>query len=277
MPNFAYFCIMIFYFSATGNTKWAARKLANATNEQLVSIPEVIDTNCHFSLGSDERLGFMFPIHGWRVPLIVRKFIQKLTLDTDGDEHKSIFSYAVCTAGDDIGLAIEDYLIKDIQQNMNLNRVGITGIDSAYSLIMPESYVGLPFMDVDTKENEIKKKTASSERLNVICEEVFDKKKGVFRLDHGGIPWMKSKIIGGFFTKHLITDKAFRVDSDRCVKCGICANVCPTKNINGGKGQEPVWNHTGNCLACFNCYHHCPHHAIEYGNRTKHKGQYFYK
>ena len=33
------------------------------------------------------------------------------------------------------------------------------------SLIMPESYVGLPGMDVDTKEKELKKKELASKQL----------------------------------------------------------------------------------------------------------------
>ncbi|MCI7256823.1 MAG: ferredoxin, partial [Prevotella sp.] len=27
---------------------------------------------------------------------------------------------------------------------------------------------------------------------------------------------------------------------------------------------------------CLSCYHHCPHHAINYGNITKKRGQYFF-
>lgn len=266
---------MIFYFSATGNTRWAASKLATATREQLVNIADVINSNCRFTLNKDERLGFVFPVHGWRVPVLVRKFISELTIDS-AEGHRP-FTFAVCTAGDDIGLTIDEYLNDTISSNLSLKAMGITAVHSAYSLIMPESYVGLPGMDVDTKDNEIRKKTESDERLQVICEEIFDRKQGVYRLDRGSWPKIKSHLIGGFFEKFLITDRPFHVDSARCVKCGICAHVCPVDDITGGKGLEPEWNHNGDCLTCFNCYHHCPHHAIEYGNRTRKKGQYYYK
>lgn len=36
---------MIFYFSATGNTRWAARKVAQITGEKLYSIPDVVKDN----------------------------------------------------------------------------------------------------------------------------------------------------------------------------------------------------------------------------------------
>ena len=72
---------MIFYFSGTGNTKWAASKLAAATHDSLISIAPYMraDDTKHdmaepFTLQEDERLGFVFPVHGWRVPRLERVY-----------------------------------------------------------------------------------------------------------------------------------------------------------------------------------------------------------
>ena len=185
---------MIFYFSGTGNTKWAASKLASATHEDLISIAPYMraDDSSHtlaepFILKENERLGFVFPVHGWRVPKLVREFIGKMKVqreepDAAGSQTLSDisgnsasadasgisasaensagslpFTYCVCTAGDSIGLTIEN-LNQTISQNPSLQALGITKVSSSYSLIMPESYVGLPFMDVDPKEKEFRKK-----------------------------------------------------------------------------------------------------------------------
>ncbi len=313
---------MIFYFSGTGNTKWAASKLASATHEDLISIAPYMraDDSSHtlaepFILKENERLGFVFPVHGWRVPKLVREFIGKMKVqraepdaagsqtlsdisrnsasaDASGNSASANasgisasagnsagslpFTYCVCTAGDSIGLTIEN-LNEVISQNPSLQALGITKVSSSYSLIMPESYVGLPFMDVDTKEKEIWKKSKSAQELAVICEEIFDRKEGVSRLVKGPIPWFFTKVVGGFFENVLITDKRFHVEKDKCVKCGICANVCPVGDIKGGHGEYPKWLHHKDCLTCFTCYHHCPHHAIEFGNQTQKKGQYYFK
>ena len=304
---------MIFYFSGTGNTKWAASKLASATHEDLISIAPYMraDDSSHtlaepFILKKNERLGFVFPVHGWRVPKLVREFIgrmkvQRAESDAAGSQTLSDisgnsasadasgisasagnsagslpFTFCVCTAGDSIGLTIEN-LNEVISQNPSLQALGITKVSSSYSLIMPESYVGLPFMDVDPKEKEIWKKSKSAQELAVICEEIFDRKEGVNRLVKGPIPWFFTKVVGGFFENVLITDKRFHVEKDKCVKCGICANVCPVGDIKGGHGEYPEWLHHKDCLTCFTCYHHCPHHAIEFGNQTQKKGQYYFK
>lgn len=255
---------MILYFSATGNTKWATMKLAAATRDKLVYIPDALkNKEFEYQLSPDERLGIVFPVHGWRVPIIVREFLQRISIISSSDHKKwSGYTYCVCTAGDSIGKALRYLPFK---------------VDAAWSLIMPEAYVGLPFMDVDTKENERLKISKAGEQLKRICEDVFDKKTGISELVEGPIPSFFSGPVGGFFEKHLITDKPFHVEKERCVKCGICANVCPVNNIIGGKGTMPEWKKQKECLVCFNCYHHCPHHAIEYGHRTKNKGQYYFK
>ena len=313
---------MIFYFSGTGNTKWAASKLASATHEDLISIAPYMraDDSSHtlaepFILKENERLGFVFPVHGWRVPKLVREFIGKMKVqraesdaagsqtlsdisrnsasaDASGNSASADasgisasagntagslpFTYCVCTAGDSIGLTIEN-LNQTISQNPSLQALGITKVSSSYSLIMPESYVGLPFMDVDPKEKEFRKKSKSAQELAVICEEIFDRKEGVSQLVKGPIPWFFTKVVGGFFENVLITDKRFHVEKDKCVKCGICANVCPVGDIKGGHGEYPEWLHHKDCLTCFTCYHHCPHHAIEFGKQTQKKGQYYFK
>lgn len=287
---------MIFYFSGTGNTKWAASKLAAATREDLISIAPYMraDDSSHnlaepFILKENERLGFVFPVHGWRVPKLVREFISKMKIlrepsdasaenkaKADDSLKNRPFTYCVCTAGDSIGLTIEN-LNEVISLNPSLQALGITEVSSSYSLIMPESYIGLPFMDVDPKEREIRKKENAAQELAVVCEEIFDRKEGISRLVKGPIPWFFTKVVGGFFENVLITDKRFHVEKDRCVKCGICANVCPVGDIKGGHGEYPVWLHHKDCLTCFTCYHHCPHHAIEFGKQTQKKGQYYFR
>lgn len=255
---------MIIYFSGTGNTRWAAEELSMATEEKLIYIPDVKDDECEFTLAEGERIGFCFPVHGWRPPLLVRKFIKKLKF-ANTDKH---YCYALCTAGDNIGETI-DILQKD------LSEIGLH-LDSAFSLIMPESYVGLPFMDVDKPGKEAAKKEKAAKDLKEFEKSIINREKGLFELTKGNWPKINSRILGEYFETHLITDKPFHVVSERCVKCGICADVCPVKDIKGGLGYEPEWIHNGECLTCFTCYHHCPHHAIEFGNRTKNKGQYWF-
>ncbi len=253
---------MVFSFSCTGNTNWAAGVLQSKLNDTLVNMAEAINKDVTYNLEEGERIGFCFPVHGWRPPLLVRDFIKRLHIE----DAKNHFCYALCTAGDNIGETIS-ILRKDLAaRNIRL--------DSAFSLIMPESYVGLPFMDVDTPEKETQKKTKAAADLERFAKYIINREKGVEELVEGRWKRTNSRLIGHIFVKYLITDKPFHVTESKCVKCGKCVAACPIHNMELNTYGYPTWHRNGSCLSCFACYHHCPKHAIEYGNRTKHKGQY---
>lgn len=255
---------MIFYFSATGNTLWAARQISQAIGEQLVPITDD-EHPVNITLNEGERLGFCFPVHGWRPPLIVRRFISRLVV-----ENLSLhYVFALCTAGDTVGEAIDIFRNDLSQRSIPLHAVG--------SLLMPESYVGMPFMDVDTPQREKEKIEASAQRLQGIIADIMQRRPIASPLDIGRWPRINSRLIGSVFVKWLITDNPFRVDPDRCLRCGRCATLCPVHDIEAQPGHLPQWQHNGRCLTCFSCYHHCPVHAISFGWRTKGKGQYFLK
>lgn len=82
---------MIFYFSATGNTQWAARELARMTGDETIDISRA-NSACEFSLATDERIGFCFPVHGWRPPRIVREFVRRININ-NVEGH---YCYVVC-------------------------------------------------------------------------------------------------------------------------------------------------------------------------------------
>jgi NAD-dependent dihydropyrimidine dehydrogenase PreA subunit/flavodoxin len=255
---------MIFYFSATGNTRWAAEYIADTIGERLVNMANT-DVSEVYELSEEERVGFCFPVHGWRPPLLVRDFISRLTIKNLSNN----YVWALCSAGDDIGQTMEIF-------TKDLSARGIE-LHGRFSIIMPESYVGLPFMDVDKPDKEEAKKKTAKRMLEEYVRDISGCVREVTKTYKGKWPRTNSYVLGKFFVDKLVTDSPFKVSAEKCIQCGTCAAMCPVNDIEGGKGMMPQWKHNGQCLTCFNCYHHCPTHAIEYGRRTKNKGQYYFK
>ena len=52
----------------------------------------------------------------------------------------------------------------------------------------------------------------------------------------------------------------FKVNKEKCNKCGICVGLCPTKNIRIDGGNYP--EHGLNCQYCLRCTSLCPKQAI---------------
>jgi ferredoxin len=112
--------------------------------------------------------------------------------------------------------------------------------ETLFSIIMPESYVCLPFMKTDPEEKEALKIEVARLSMPHIIQMVEERRRGVEELEKGATPRLYSYVIGGYFNKHMITDKKFTVDNKVCIQCGKCAKVCPVDNI---KGTPPLWLH----------------------------------
>ncbi|MBR1932550.1 MAG: EFR1 family ferrodoxin [Prevotella sp.] len=253
---------MIFYFSGTGNTRWAAEKIAQKTGEELIFIPQV--TNFDFTLKEGERIGFCFPTHGWQPPRIVRRFIARLHI-ANAEGH---YCFALTTCGDSIGRTMQ-MLCAD------LRRAGLPKADSVFSLTMPESYVCLPFMYTDKPEREQEKIYISGKELEIYAEMIRQRITQQVHTTPGIAPWLMSHVVGSYFNGHMVSDRKFTVDADRCIHCGRCQQACPTGDLHFD-GQLPTWQHDGSCTSCLACYHHCPQHAINYGSITRKRGQYYF-
>lgn len=253
---------MIFYLSCTGNTRWAAERLASITNERTVSIPDAVMGDCAFHLHAGERVGFCLPVHGWRVQPMVKEFIGKLKLDNE-----NAYCYFLLTCGDNCGTYAE-------QLEQLIGNAGLS-VKSCCSLVMPESYVGLPFMDVDTDLREAEKKMNANGVLKRFAENIVDHRSVRMPIVRGSMPWALSNILGPIFYKWLITDKRYRCDEGKCTGCGRCAKACPVGNIQMVDGK-PQWQHNGRCMTCMACYHYCNAKAISFWHFTKGKGQYYF-
>ena len=120
-------------------------------------------------------------------------------------------------------------------------------------------------------EDELKRKTENAKaRVEFIVGELKQRVvHGKYNCLEGAFPNVKTYVLGGLFRQFLMSPKPFRA-TDACVSCGLCEKRCPVHNIK--VEGKPQWG--TDCTMCLACFHACPQHAIQYGNRTKNKGQY---
>jgi ferredoxin len=241
---------MIYYFSATGNSAWVARKIAAATGDQAISMTPLMKSGQQPEMPrAGDQLGVVFPVHAWSIPVFVRDFLKKLHPEA------GVFTFAVTTYGDKPGSTL-----KQVQTILRL--------DSGYGLQMPNTY--LPLADIDPPEVQNQKISRAEEELQVICNEIKERTPA-FRSGAGLFDRLLSRIVGPLFPRGA-TDTDFSVD-ESCTTCGTCVRVCPLDDIVL-KGERPVWQ--GNCMHCMACIHHCPMTAIQYGKNSRKRGRYVF-
>lgn len=244
---------MLFYFSGTGNSAWVARELGNRLRDEVCSIADLLDNR---EIDAGERLGIVFPVYAWGLPSVIRQWLKTVRFSP-----KPLYVYFVCTCGDDAGKTAALTVRALAEQGL--------ACDAGFSVQMPNTYVCLPGFDVDSEKVSGRKLRDAVERVRQIARYVADR-KSVFDCHEGSIPWIKSFLFRPFFNRFLMSSRLFRA-TDACVSCGKCVASCPLRNIRL-ENSRPVWG--THCTMCLSCYHHCPAHAVAYGNRTKGKGQY---
>jgi NAD-dependent dihydropyrimidine dehydrogenase PreA subunit len=285
---------MIIYFSGTGNSKLVAERLHQHfypndkrqshlyelfgdrllhPNKQLINLEAMLEAETAaqkeaefaFAEGAIAKTAvgkamvvWVFPIYSWGVPPIVLRFIDKVKLK-GGDEARH---YMVCTCGDDIGRA-------DDQWRQHLSQRGWTP-RGAFSVIMPNTYVCMKGFDVDSKELEAEKLAAMPARVDEIAAAI---ERGYADSDvtRGSWAWLKTNVVYGWFRAFQMSPMPFQADAQKCSSCGLCARSCPLMNIQLKDGR-PQWGPS--CTMCLRCYHRCPTKAIAYGKQTAEKGQY---
>lgn len=240
---------MILYFSATGNCKYVASRLAKAAGEETVSIVDCIRED-RYSF-DESSVGIISPTYDWGLPSIVKEFLKRASFQAE-------YLYFIATYGTTTGAA----------GVMASKAIRGRTIDAYFSVRMPDTWT--PLFDLSTPEKvAVYTKTTEAEidTIIAIIDQRYRNRKMVPRLP---------AFLGECFAQTLYNAKVRKTSNlhveDNCIGCGLCAKKCPVQAIEM-KGEKPVWV-KDKCVMCLGCLHRCPNFAIQYGTRTKKHGQY---
>ena len=236
----------ILYFTATGNSLYIAKSMGG----ELLSVPQMIKEGVYEF--TDEKIGIVFPVHGWGVPSYLVDFLKKATFNCG-------YLFAVATYGIYSG-AVAKHLI-DIGSEAGFR------FDYINRIKMVDNY--LPGFDMKKQVEEEPKKEIEKQ-LAAVKSDVASDKKWILKenfLQKVSFNYMKSRENKPFSKKRLKIhvygegiNRYLQVD-DTCTQCGVCTRVCPAGNISiDEKNGKITLGDT--CFSCFSCVHHCPSNAI---------------
>ncbi|MCY1152533.1 MAG: EFR1 family ferrodoxin, partial [Sphaerochaetaceae bacterium] len=236
----------VLYFTATGNSLYVAKSLGG----EILSIPQMIKQGIYEF--SDEKIGIVFPLHGWAVPPYVVDFLKKAKFNTN-------YLFAITTYGIYSG-AVATHL-KSVAKESNLNFSYINKIQMVDNYIptfdMVKEIKKEPKKEIE-KNICILKKDIEESKNWILKESFLSKKSASYMFNREGKPFNKKRLKVHVYGEGI--DNYLKVD-DSCVQCGVCASVCPVSNISLDPTTGKI-KLSDKCFMCFACVHSCPKQAI---------------
>ena len=245
---------MIFYFSATGNSRYVADKLQKAYGTEKISIGDAVRRKRFvYEPGIDEKLFFVIPVYFYGLPSVVTEFLEHLEL-----KGGSFNGCLILTYGGKPGAADKMFLKSMEKSNCNIKAV--------YGVKMPDNCVTL--FKIPDKETQASMLEEAEKEIDKITELALQDFSGGVK---SGFPAsLLTKAAYPFYDRFRKTDKFFV--EDNCIGCGLCQMVCPSDVIYMEDGR-PYWDKE-KCCWCLGCINRCPVQAIQFGEKTKDRGRY---
>ena len=224
----------ICYFTATGNSFYAARRIGG----QLLSIPRLMKTG-RLTV-SDDAVGIVCPVYAGEMPAMVRSFLSRAAI-TAG------YFFFVYTYGMSSSVAVPNAI--------DAARKAGRKLDYAAAVKMVDNY--LPGFEAKHQMETAGGKNIEGQ-IDQICRDLASRKNNVSGLSV--FQKLAMTAVHGTMGRALLNGNAarsYRVN-DACVRCGICAKVCPADNIRVTDRVE----FSDHCEVCYACIHNCPQNAI---------------
>jgi ferredoxin len=246
---------IIYYFTGTGNSLAAAKKIAAIIGDcDLVPIASLQNTTGVIIPQADQ-IGIVCPVYFLGLPVIVAEFTERLDLS------HSQYTFSVVTMGGAGGSSALRQL------DGILTKQHGHGLDAAFMVQMPGNYILKYGSPAGTKRERIL--SAANEQLTLIGAVVKSATKTAMPYS------IFAQLIHGLyyprFTSGVHQDGRWFSVSDACTSCGTCRAICPVENIDLVDGR-PVWKH--HCELCCGCIHICPTGAIQAGKKTEGRVRY---
>ena len=247
---------IIWYFSGTGNARFAANQIqANCQEKGLpTQVYNIVDKEAPLaSTGKNTLIGFCYPTHGFNAPPIVVNFVRNFPkgksdlflLNTRGGLKMSKFHIAGLG-----GMAL--WLPALILWIKGYRPIGFRPLD------MPSKWISL-HPGLRRQAVESIHKTCTQTLAN------FSNRIMQGKVVLNGLLWapldlvvLPISILYYFFGRFALA-KTFYANY-KCNNCNLCIDDCPVQAIIEKNGR-PFW--TVKCESCMHCMNVCPHRAID--------------
>ena len=236
------------YLSGTGNTRHCVTKLVSLIDKDAVCYPLSLNNELEIveKIKENDVVVLGYPTQFSNAPYMIRDFIKR---NKDIWKDKKVFCLTTMGMFSGDGTGCVARLLKKYGANI------IGGLQ----LKMPDAVCDSKLLK-KTKEANKEIIKAADERIEKVSKDILNEnkypKEGLSFLAHlaglfGQRLW--------FYSKTTNYSKKLKINKDKCVGCGACADSCPMNNLKLVEGNIVSFD---KCTMCYRCITNCPKQAI---------------
>ena len=232
------------YFSGSGNSKYCVERFVRACSGQGQAF-SIEDAGIRELIVENDELVLGYPVYFSNIPKILSDFIEN---SREIWKNKRIFIIATMGlfSGDGAGIPA---------RRLRKHGAVITG---GLHLKMPDCIADEKLLKRSEEENRELLRRAD-QKIQRAAERFGN-----------GLPQREglgfgSQLLGLFGQRLYFSHKVrqysdrLKVDRDKCAGCGLCAGLCPMKNIQLRASAPVIGNR---CTMCYRCINNCPEQAL---------------
>lgn len=243
---------IIYVFSGTGNCLNLAKLLGAEIEAIGGGDTEIIlmrKEPSKLDATEADRVGFIFPCYAGGLPAGVEETVSKIRI------RDNAYTFGICMYAAYMGSGLST-----IHKVQRLDWWGGVSHHCSCIWLLPHNMM-MPRLSVEEAQVQSAEKAKEFAKAIVNCRYKKDPPERILnKLENSAWPVLSVKKAA-----------KFKVDADKCVRCGQCASLCPRDNI--------VLSDSGvefgkDCLGCLSCLQYCPEEAIHMGGITRKRERY---
>lgn len=212
---------MILYFSGTGNSRYVAKRLGEALQDEVVSMNGCLRSGEQGAFQSETPYVIVTPTYAWRMPRVVRAFLEQAALTGSRD------TYFVLTCGGAVGNAAADAAQLCAEKGLRFCGLQPVVMPDNYLVMFPARRAGLGGRLLSALVNPLFYLQPQRDRAFTVSDACIGCGRCAALCPLGNIRLEQGRPVYG----------------GNCTHCMACISACPVRAIEYGRATRGRQRH----------------------------------